>query len=175
MRKMIITTVAVLAGGLTASAASAQTPTPEQTPPTEAVAAAPAAAAAVQDWNAVSRSATRAYLVDVAGIKANGDVSTVTLARVPLNKPDPADQSYTLVAMEFRCAAKQSRAISETDHDATGAALDPYVTGEEFSPYSSEALDGFVAAVVCDGDRGEPPTFPSIATFISAGRPAPKR
>ncbi len=173
MRKIIITAVAILAGGLAASTAFAQTPTPEQTPPTEAVAAAPAAA--VQDWNAVSRSATRAYLVDVAGIKANGDVSTVTLARVPLNKPDPADQSYTLVAMEFRCAAKQSRAISETDHDATGAALDPYVTGEEFSPYSSEALDGFVAAVVCDGDRGEPPTFPSIATFISAGRPAPKR
>lgn len=169
MRKMIATAAAVLAG-LTASAAAAQTP--EQTPPAaEAVAAAPSA----QDWNAVSRSATRAYLVDVGSIKATGDVSAINLARVPLNKPNAADQSYTLVTMEFRCGAKQSRAVSETDHDETGVALDTYATGEEFSPYSAQALDGFVAAVVCDGERGEPPTFASIPAFVAAGRPAPKR
>ena len=157
---------------LTASAASAQSSETVQTP--EAAAPSPAASAR-QDWNAVSRSATRVYLVDVNSIKANGGVSAINLARVPLNAAKPADHSYTLVAMEFRCASKESRAVTETDHDEAGAALDPYTTGEEFSPYSAEALDGYIAAVVCDSARGEPPTFPSIAAFIDAGRPGARR
>lgn len=173
MRNTNITAAMTAVAMLTAAAASAQTPETAQTPPADApVAAAPAIAA--EDWNPVSRSATRVYMVDVRSIHANGDVSTINLARVPLNKPSPADHSYTLVAMEFRCAAKQSRAVSETDHDEAGVALDALTTGEEFSPYSAETLDGFIAAVVCDDARAEPPTFPSIAAFIDAGRPAHK-
>jgi hypothetical protein len=177
MRNTIITATSwaaiTAAAILTTSAASAQTPETAQTPPAaEPVAAAPAIAA--EDWNAVSRSATRVYMVDVGSIHANGDVSSINLARVPLNVTSPSDHSYTLVAMEFRCAAKQSRALSETDHDEAGVALDAFTTGEEFSPYSAEALDGFIAAVVCDGARAEPPTFPSISAFIDAGRPAHK-
>lgn len=177
MRYSIITVAAVLTA-LSASAAPALTETPQteaiQTPPaTEAPAATPTTTA--EDWNAVSRSATRVYMVDVGSIHANGDVKTINLARVPLNRPNPTDQTYTLVAMEFRCAAKQSRAVSETDHDETGVALDAFATGEDFSPYSAETLDGFIAAVVCEDARAEPPTFPSIKAFIDAGRPAPKR
>ncbi|MDB5421765.1 MAG: hypothetical protein JWR59_1712 [Brevundimonas sp.] len=172
MRNTVIVAVAALAV-LAATSASAQTPEPVQTPPAAEAVAVPAATS--EDWNAVSRSATRVYLVDVNSIKANGGVSAINLARVPLNAANPADHSYTLVAMEFRCASKESRAVTETDHDEAGAALDPYTTGEEFSPYSAEALDGYIAAVVCDSARGEPPTFPSIAAFIDAGRPGARR
>lgn len=158
---------------LTASAASAQSSETVQTP--EAAAAPAPAASARQDWNAVSRSATRVYLVDVSSIKANGDVTAVDLARVPLNPASPTARNYTQVAMEFRCSAKQSRAFSETDHDEAGAALDPVETGETFSPYEANTLDAYVAAVVCEGARAEPPTYPSIAAFIDAGRPSPRR
>ena len=157
---------------LTASAASAQSSETVQTP--EAAAPAPAASAR-QDWNAVSRSATRVYLVDVSSIKANGDVTAVDLARVPLNPASPTARNYTQVAMEFRCGDKQSRAFSETDHDEAGAALDPVETGETFSPYEANTLDAYVAAVVCEGARAEPPTYSSIAAFIDAGRPSPRR
>lgn len=157
---------------LTASAASAQSSETVQTP--EAAAPAPAASAR-QDWNAVSRSATRVYLVDVSSIKANGDVTAVDLARVPLNPASPTARNYTQVAMEFRCGDKQSRAFSETDHDEAGAALDPVETGETFSPYEANTLDAYVAAVVCEGARAEPPTYPSISAFIDAGRPSPRR
>jgi len=131
----------------------------------------PAAAPSGQDWNPVSRSATRVYLVDVNGITVNGDVTRITLARVPLHPPSPVDQSYVVVEMEYRCGAGQSRAVAEIEHDETGAALDRFETGEDFAPYSPQALDGYVAAVVCDGDRATPPTFPSIPAFIAAGRP----
>ena len=157
---------------LTASAASAQSSETVQTP--EAAAPAPAASAR-QDWNAVSRSATRVYMGDVSSIKANGDVTAVDLARVPLNSASPTARNYTQVAMEFRCGDKQSRAFSETDHDEAGAALDPVETGETFSPYEANTLDAYVAAVVCEGARAEPPTYPSISAFIDAGRPSPRR
>lgn len=169
MRNTMIAAAAIVAT-LIATTAGAQTPDAAQTPPVAApVAAAPATSG--EDWNAVSRSATRVYMVDVNSIQANGGVSAINLARVPLHPAKPTDHSYTLVAMELRCATKESRAVTETDHDEAGVALDPYTTGEEFSPYTAEALDGFIAAVVCDGARAAPPTFRSISAFIDAGRP----
>lgn len=172
MHNTMTMSVAAIAAALIATTAGAQTPDPG---PAAAAPVAATPAVTTEDWNAVSRSATRVYMVDVQSIKANGDVSAINLARVPLNPHSPTDRSYTLVAMEFRCASKDSRVVTETDHDEAGAALDPYTTGEEFSPYAPEALDGFIAAVVCDSARGTPPTYPSIAAFIDAGRPGARR
>lgn len=161
--------VATILTVLTSSAATAQSGETAQTAEPAPAAAAPAQAS--QDWNAISRSSTRVYMVDVSSIKPSGDVTAVSLARVPLNPPTPSDHSYTLVAMEFRCSAKQSRAVSETDHDEAGAAQDPFDTGETFSPYEADTLDAYIAAVVCEGSRAEPPTYPSIIAFMEAGRP----
>lgn len=167
MRNTIILATSILAV-LTSSAAVAQSAETVQTPQ----AAAPAEAApAREDWNAVSRSATRVYMVDVSSIKASGDATSVNLARVPLNPATPTARNYTVAAMEFRCSAKESRAASETDYDEAGVALDPVETGETFSAYEPETLDAYIAAVVCEGARAEPPTYPSIAAFIDAGRP----
>lgn len=166
-------TLAAIVAGLSASAALAQAtpPAPAAEPPQTPTTAAPAS----EDWNAVSRSATRVYMVDVNSIKTSGDAATINLARIPLNAPNAADRSYTIVEMEFRCSAKQSRALAEIDHDETGKALDRFEMGEEFGPYAADTLDGFVAAVVCESARAEPPTFASVAAFIDAGRPSPRR
>lgn len=165
--------------GLIAAAAQAQEAPSQGAPaqeslPAETPAAEPAQVAG-EDWNAVSRSTTRVYMVDAQSIKTNGDVTEVRLARVPLNPESAEDRRWTLVNMAFRCAAKQSRAVSEIDHDETGAAQEPFATGEEFSPYTDDMLDAYVAAVACNGERGQPPTYPSIAAFIAAGRPASRR
>lgn len=157
-----------LLGALTGSAAYAQSAETAQTAQTpEAAQAAPAR----EDWNAVSRSATRVYMVDVSSIKTDGGVTSVNLARVPLNPASPTARNYTVAAMEFRCSTKESRAVSETDYDEAGVALDPMDAGETFSPYVPESLDAYIAAVVCEGARAEPPTYSSIAAFIEAGRP----
>jgi hypothetical protein len=167
MRKLCVA-VAAISTTLAASSISAQTPDPA------APAAAPAPAPVGEDWNPVSRSATRAYLVDVNTIKVDGAVTSVTLARVPLNPPTASDHSYTSVELEYRCRDKQARILAETDHDETGVALDRTDAGDEFAPYRDESLQGYVGGVACDGNRAPPPTFPSVAAFIEAGRPDAK-
>ncbi len=160
---VIIATLAALAAG----PAFAQ-----DTPPTTAPAPAQEAPAAPagQDWNAVSRSATRVYMVDVSSLKITGDMTSITLARVPLSAEAAGDQSHITVEMEFKCRAKQSRALAETEHDATGAVTGRYELGEDFTPYDDNSLDSYIATVACEGARGTPPTYPSIKAFIDAGR-----
>lgn len=169
MKQSSITAVAFGLGLIAAGAVQAQEAPNQAAPAQEVLTPAPAAG---EDWNAVSRSTTRVYMVDAQSIKTNGDVTEVRLARVPLNPESAENKSWTLVAMEFRCRAKESRATSEIEHDEMGAAQEPFETGEAFSPYTADMLDAYVAAVVCDGDRAQPPTYSSIAAFMAAGRPA---
>lgn len=169
MRRVSIPALAV-AVLMTAPAVSAQTAAPAA-PSAEQTAPAPAPAPVGEDWNAISRSTTRAYLVDVNGIKTAGGVSTVTLARVPLAPTTPTDLSYVAVEMEYRCASKESRSVAEIDHDASGAAQDRIANDEAFEAYNADSLFGFIGAVVCEDARAAPPTFPSIAAYVAAGRP----
>ncbi|CAN5149765.1 hypothetical protein BH09PSE1_BH09PSE1_19840 [soil metagenome] len=166
MRNLSLIATAAIAV-LTPFAASAQTAAPAPAP-AEQLSTSPTPPG--EDWNAVSRSTTRVYLVDVNSIKVSGDVSAITLARVPLHPAATTDHSYTLVELEYRCAAKQSRAVAETDHDEAGVALDRLETGDDFDAYNTDSLYGFIGAVVCDDARASPPTFPSIAAFMDAGR-----
>ena len=162
-----ITITLAAASAVFAGAAFAQTaPEPATQAPAPATATAPA-----HDWHMVSRSGTRAYMADVSTIKTDGDVTGVTLARVPLAGP-PTDKHHTLVEMQFRCAAKQSRELAETDYDDAGVAQDRSETGEEFSDFRPEGLDAYLAAVACDGNRSAAQTYPSVDAFIAAGRPA---
>lgn len=155
-------------GGAALAQTAAQTPPPaEQISPETPPAPAPVG----EDWNIVSRSATRAYLADVNSIKTSGDLATITMGRVPLNPSKASDQSYSLIEMEYRCSAKQSREVAETDHDETGTALGRDETGETLATYNDGGLDAFVAAMVCGTSRAVGTTYPSIAAYIAAGRP----
>lgn len=163
MKTLFITLAALAAFATAASAQKTPPPTPDpaaQVTPT------------AHDWNTVSRSATRVYMADVSTIKTIGDVTGVTMARVPLNPLAPTDRHHTLVEMEFRCAAKQSRQLAETDYDDAGVAQDRIESGEDFSDFRPEGLDAYLATVACDGNRSAAKTYPSIEAFIVAGRPS---
>ena len=164
--RYLSTTFAAFAIMTSAPALAQETPPPPPPAPAQEAPTAPAG----QDWNAVSRSATRVYMVDVNSLKTMGDVTSITLARVPLSPETPGDQTHVTVEMEYRCRAKESRALAETEHDATGAPMERFEMGEAFTPYDAQSLDSYVAVVACEGARAAPPTYPSIKAFIDAGR-----
>ena len=166
MRYLSITLAAFAITTTSAPAFAQETPPPTAPASVQEAPAAPAG----QDWNAVSRSATRVYMVDVSSLKITGDVTSIILARVPLNAETPGDQTHVTVEMEYRCGAKESRALAETEHDAAGAPMERFEMGETFTPYAAKTLDSYIATVACEGARAEPPTFPSIKAFIDAGR-----
>lgn len=131
--------------------------------------AAPAPAPAGEDWNPFSRSAVKVYMTDVNGFKTAGDVTSARIARVPLGG-QPADYSYATDDIEFRCAAKQSRTIASTEYGPDGVQTDRFEEPEEWAAYTPETRDGYLSLIVCNGDRANPPTWPSIKAFIDAGR-----
>ncbi len=124
--------------------------------------------AAAEDWNPFSRSAVKIYMTDANAFATTGDVTRVKVARVPLDSP-AGDLSYAVDDVEMRCAAKQSRTVVTTEYGADGAQTDRYDTGEDWGPFTAESRDGYLAQIVCDGDRASK-TWPSIKAFVDAGR-----
>ncbi|NBW09475.1 MAG: hypothetical protein EBR82_15775 [Caulobacteraceae bacterium] len=153
----IATAAAVLVAAGTAMAQDAA--------PAPATQAAPAG----EDWNPFSRSAVKIYMTDVNSFTTAGDITHAKVARVPLDAA-AGDHSYAVDEIEMRCAAKQSRTVTTTEYGPDGVQSDRYDTGEDWGPYAAESRDGYLSQIVCDGDRANPPTWPSIKAFIDAGR-----
>lgn len=122
-----------------------------------------------QEWHPFSRSAVRIYMADIKGLAATGDVSRVTIAVVPLEGA-AGDYTHAEEIVEFRCAAKQSRSVAALEFGADGAQSDRYDDASDWEAYSPNGRDGFLAGLVCDGNRASPPLWPSIKAFIDAGR-----
>ena len=117
-----------LAAAAIAGVAHAQTTPPAET--LQGAAQAPAVTAtAGEDWNAISRSATRIFLVDVNAISVADGITTVKLARVPVTPAASTDKSYILAELQYRCAAKESRELSSTQIDETGTAGERFDSG----------------------------------------------
>lgn len=169
---MILKFAAATAAMAISGAAQAQTgaaqpeaPAPAQTAP----AVAPAATPAGDDWNPFSRSAIKVYMTNVNGFKTTGDVTRALSARVPL-EGQPGDYSYAADEVEFRCAAKQSRTVASIEYGPDGVQTDRFEEPEEWAPYTPNTRDAYLSMIVCDGDRANPPTWPSIKAYIDAGR-----
>lgn len=122
-----------------------------------------------QDWHPFSRSAVRIYMADMKGLTTEGDVQRVTLAVLPVQGA-PGDYSHNEEIVEFRCAAKESRSIASLEFGADGALTDRYDDASSWETYSPNGRDGFLAGLVCDGDRANPPTWPSIRAWVDGGR-----
>lgn len=153
-----------------AGAAEARTQTAEPAPAPAQTAPAPGPAApAGEDWNPFSRSTVKVYMTDVNSFKTNGDVISARIARVPLSG-QPGDYSYAADEIEFRCAAKQSRTVASIEYGPDGVQTDRYEDPEEWAAYTPDTRDAYLSLIVCDGDRANPPTWPSIKAFIDAGR-----
>ena len=155
-----------------AGAAQAQTGVAESEASAPAQAApivTPVATPAGEDWNPFSRSAVKVYLTEVNGFKTTGDVTSARIARVPLSG-QPGDYSYASDEIEFRCVVKQSRTVASTEYGPDGVQTDRYEDPEEWAPYTPNTRDAYLSMIVCDGDRANPPTWPSIKAYIDAGR-----
>ncbi len=153
---------AALIGLATGWTASAQEAPSETTPPSQS--------ASAEDWHPFSRSAAKAYLADVGHI-GQGDVVTIRMARVKIDAPAAGDYSHVVDEYEFRCGAGQVRTVASNDYGADGVAFDRYEEASPWEDIPARSLDAYLKALACDGDRAEPPTWPSIKAFIDAGRP----
>lgn len=169
---MILKIAAATAAMAIAGTAQAQTGTAQSEAPAPAQAvpaAAPAATPAGEDWNAFSRSTLKVYMTDVNGFTTTGDVISARSARVPLGG-QPGDYSYASDEVEFRCAAKQSRTVASVEYGPDGVQTDRFEDPEEWAAYIPNTRDAYLSLIVCDGDRANPPTWPSIKAYIDAGR-----
>ena len=122
-----------------------------------------------QDWHPFSRSTARIYMADMKSIVVEGDVQRVTLAILPLQGA-AGDYTHNEEVVEFRCGAQQSRSTTSIEYGASGAEEARYNDASTWDAYTPNGRDGFLAGLVCDGNRANPPTWPSVKAWIDAGR-----
>lgn len=134
-------------------------------------AAAPAAptSAAGSEWHVFSRSADRAYLVDLGTVRDGDGAKTVEVARVS-RRNAAGDYSHSVEGYSLRCSANQVRLGQTVVHDATGAEAERFDDGADWDDIREGSVDEYVKLQVCDNHRSAPPNYPSIRAFIDAGR-----
>lgn len=127
-------------------------------------------AASAQEWHSISRNAERVYLADVGGMTVVDDVTTIMVARVSRKPASPTDYSYTADEYAFRCGASQIRPGASVEYGEDGTETNRFEDGGTWEIVRTNTLDEFVKQVACDGERANPPVFPSIRAFMDAGR-----
>lgn len=130
--------------------------------------------AAAQNWNTVSRTPNTVFMVDVEAVTAEGDVTSAPLATVPRDG-DAGDYSHSVETYQFRCAARQWRTAGLVDYNPDGTEADRTPEdGASWEPIRPNTLPDFLKQIVCDGARGEPPTWASVKIFVDGGRTLPE-
>lgn len=129
--------------------------------------------AAAQNWNTVSRTPSTVFMVDVDAAIALDDVTSAPLATVPRDG-DAGDYSHSVETYQFRCAARQWRTAGLVDYNPDGTEADSIPEeGASWEAIRPNTLPDFLKQIVCDGARGEPPTWPSVKVFVDGGRVLP--
>jgi hypothetical protein len=129
-----------------------------------------AGAASAQTWNIYSRSANNAFMADAESIVRTEDVSTVTIAMVPLHA-EAGDYSHSLETYDFQCAQNRWRPTGVAEMGPDGAEVERFPEeGAEWEPVRSGTNPAYLKEVVCDGARSDTP-WASVRAFVDAGRP----
>ena len=123
-----------------------------------------------QEWHSISRNAERVYLADVGGMGVVDDVTTIMVARVARRPSSPTDYSYTADEYAYKCATNEVRPGASVEYGDDGSETNRFEDGGEWETVRPDTLDAFVKQVACDGERANPPVFPSIKAFMDAGR-----
>lgn len=123
-----------------------------------------------QEWHSISRNAERVYLADVGGMGVVDDVTTIMVARVARRPSSPTDYSYTADEYAYKCATNEVRPGASVEYGEDGSETNRFEDGGEWETVRPDTLDAFVKQVACDGERANPPVFPSIKAFMDAGR-----
>ena len=127
--------------------------------------------ATAETWNSYSRSANNVFMADVDSIAANGAVTSIRIAMVPL-RGEPGDYSHTVETYEFECGRNRWRPAGSAEHGPDGAEMDSYPEeGAAWEAVRRDTMPEYLKQIACDGARANPPTWPAIRAFVDAGRP----
>lgn len=135
-----------------------------------AAAVAVATPAVAENWHAFSRSATMTYLTDVDSIVVDGEITSITMARIS-RRGEAGDQSHEREIYQFRCAAGQWKSAGVKEFAADGTEAGSFADEMDWEPVSERGIAGGLKGIACDGARANPPHFPSLTAWIEAGRP----
>ncbi|WP_439470713.1 surface-adhesin E family protein [Brevundimonas sp.] len=126
--------------------------------------------ALAEDWHAYSRTATRAYLADVASIATVDGVTTIQSASVPMTGA-ASETGHTQTIYQFQCDAGKWRTAGESEYAADGTHEDYPEEGAAWETLRPNTIPDFIKQIACDGSRSSTATFPTIRAFLDAGRP----
>lgn len=129
-----------------------------------ALGAAVAAPAAAEDWNPFSRSSQYIYMADADSIASVGADTTILVARAPAAK---TSRAYRIETYAFNCPAGQFKISRTVEYGDDGAETDAFDdTAAEYEPVPRNSMIESIKEIACDGNRAEPPTYPSIAFYL---------
>lgn len=129
-----------------------------------------AGAVSGQEWQTISRNDERVYLVDVGNMSQIDDVTVIMVARVSRKPASATNYSYTADEYSYRCRTNEVRPGASIEYGEDGTETNRFEDGGEWESVRPDTLDAFVKQVACDGDRANPPFWPSIRAFMEAGR-----
>lgn len=129
-----------------------------------ALIAALAAPAAAEDWNPFSRSSQYIYMADSDSIASVGADTTILVARAPMAK---TARAYRIETYAFDCAGGRFRITRTVEYGDDGTETDAFdESAAEYESVPRNSLIESVKEIACDGNRAEPPTYPSIAYYL---------
>ncbi len=132
-----------------------------------AAAIATAGTAAAEDWNPISRSSQYIYLADGDSVVQTGNDTTIKVARAPVAG---SSRAYRVQTYAFNCADQRFRLVRTAEYD-NGAEMDAYdEDGAEYEAVPRNSLIESIKEVACDGNRADPPTWPSMAAYLASLR-----
>ena len=141
------------------------------TAPVEVLTPGPAAepAAAVENWQRISASATRAYLVNIGSIRTSGGVTHITSASAPLTPPEAGDRRHLIDEYEIRCRSGEYRAVNSIDVPPEGGDGDAFPDPEAaWEPIPRGGLGPMLKQVACDGARAPDASYPTLAAYLES-------
>lgn len=156
---------------LTAGPAMAQeTPPAPQDEVLTAPDAVTAPAAAGPQWRVFSRSATSAFLIDIASVRPDTDGIAVKIARVPLASP-PGDLTHAVDDFAVRCGARQARLTASTEAYEDGELTGSFAADEPWGDIRPDSFDEAIHQIGCGEATPSGAPFASVRAYIEAGRP----
>jgi hypothetical protein len=127
-------------------------------------------AAAGPQWRVFSRSATSAFLIDLASVRPEADGIAVKIARVPLASP-AGDLTHAVDDFAVRCAARQSRLTASTEAYEDGELTGSFAADEPWGDIRPGSFDEAIHQIGCGEATPSGDPFASVRAFIEAGRP----
>lgn len=128
--------------------------------------AAVAAPVLAEDWNPISRSSQYIYMADGDSVASVGSDTIVLVARAPVAK---SARAYRIETYAFDCPAGRFKITRSVEYGDDGAETDAFDdSAAEFESVPRNSLIESVKEIACDGNRAEPPTYPSIAAYLDS-------